>query len=89
MAIAGLIAAPFTFGISLSLTVGGAVLGVGGAATVITANIIKDVHMKTKENDVKDLMAKLKPKDDVIHNLMTQLKEKSSEMTELQGISDV
>lgn len=89
MAGLGVIAAPFTFGLSLGLTVGGAALGIGGAATVITANIIKDTHMKNKENDIKDLMARLKPKDDVIHNLMTQLKEKSSEMRELQGISDV
>lgn len=40
MAIAGLLLAPFTAGVSLGLTVAGAATGVAGAATTLTGNLI-------------------------------------------------
>ena len=42
MILGGILTAPFTAGTSLALTAGGAVAGLGSAATTITASIVRD-----------------------------------------------
>lgn len=81
MAGAGLALAPFTFGWSLGLTVAGAALGVGGAATTVTATIIKDSHLKDIEVKANDIAKEMKKKDDIVHQLMEKLK---ADITELR-----
>lgn len=71
----GVILAPFTVGASLGLTVSGTVIGIGGAATSITAKFIKDAHLKDLTNDARNTGKTLEWKDQVIQGLMKQLKE--------------
>ncbi|KAL9968187.1 hypothetical protein ACROYT_G026530 [Oculina patagonica] len=54
MAIAGLLLAPFTGGLSLGLTVAGAVTGVAGAATTLTANLINKHWDEGEQKKVKE-----------------------------------
>lgn len=53
MILGGLLAAPFTAGASLSLTAGGAVAGLGSAATTITASFIKDLNINASIKDLQ------------------------------------
>ena len=74
MAIGGILAAPFTAGASLALTIGGVATGVAGGATTLTASVIKEQHLKADAEAIKTLVNDLKWMDDIVNAEFTKLK---------------
>jgi ribosomal protein L17 len=79
----GILAAPFTAGASLVLTVGGIAGGVASAGTTITADIIKNGHIQTDSGKIKSTLAHLQPMDKVVNKLITELQAKMLAMRKL------
>ena len=67
MAVGGILAAPFTAGASLALTIGGVATGVASGATTLTASVIKEQHLKADTEDIKKLVDDLKRMDDIVN----------------------
>lgn len=68
-AIGGIVAAPFTAGLSLTLTVGGIAGGVASAATSVIADLAKDSNIKEDEKAIKDGLAELDLEEKTVCNL--------------------
>lgn len=79
----GIIAAPFTAGASLALTVGGIAGGIASAATTLTASIIKDAKIKEKAKEVKQLLDSLEEKDKVVCKIVSELQKKVEKLRSL------
>ena len=74
MAIGGILAAPFTAGASLALTIGGVATGVASGATTLTASVIKEQHLKADAEAIKTLVNDLKWMDDIVNAEFAKLK---------------
>ena len=72
--VGGLIAAPFTAGLSLGLTIGGAAAGVASAATTITASIVQSGHVKADGKAAKELIDGLSEWDKIVHEEMKKFR---------------
>jgi len=92
MAIGGILAAPFTAGASLALTIGGVATGVASGATTLTASVIKEQHLKADAEAIKTLINDLKWMDDIVNAEFAKLKSSiekvrnSYESSEVQSI---
>ena len=73
MAVGGILAAPFTAGASLALTIGGVATGVASGATTLTASVIKEQHLKADTEDIKKLVDDLKWMDDIVNTEFANL----------------
>ena len=74
IAIGGILAAPFTAGTSLALTVGGVATGVASATTTLTATVVKERHLKADVEAIKTLIDDLKGMDDIVNAEFAKLK---------------
>ena len=74
MAIEGILAAPFTAGASLALTIGGVATGVASGATTLTATVVKERHLKADVEAIKTLIDDLKGMDDIVNAEFAKLK---------------
>ena len=73
-AVGGLIFAPITGGLSLGLTIGGAVAGVASAATTITASLVQSGHLKTDGKAAKELIDELSEWDKIVNAEMNKFR---------------
>ncbi|KAJ3266947.1 hypothetical protein HDU77_008292 [Chytriomyces hyalinus] len=71
--IGGIVAAPFTLGMSLGLTIGGLTGGVASAATTATAGIVKNSTLKSDGQKVAQVLEYLRPLDDIVFTLLHKL----------------
>ena len=72
MSIAGLLLAPVTAGVSLGLTVAGAITGVAGSATALTGSLVNDRWDKKKAKKVNETTASLFRATYSLHSLLGQ-----------------
>ena len=94
LGLAGLIAAPFTFGLSLGLTIGGAAVGVAGGAATLTGSLVNQSweHSENKEfqEEVASLrmgVLRLQGFMHLYNNMMVELKEfLETEQGQLQAL---
>jgi len=82
-AIGGVIAAPFTWGLSLALTIGGAAGGVVSAATTITAQMVKDSNLSHDKKMIEEALEKFKVQEKEIGKLLKSIQDNIFEFKEL------
>ncbi|KAI8620562.1 hypothetical protein BC830DRAFT_1098817 [Chytriomyces sp. MP71] len=81
--IGGVLAAPFTMGLSLGLTIGGLSGGVASAATTASAALVKNSSLKTNADRVAALLKELQPMDEIVFALLTRMNELAARMQNL------
>ena len=73
MAIGGILAAPFTAGASLTMTVAAAATGVASGATSLTASVIKEKNLRADVEDINKWINDLKWMDDIVRAKFAKL----------------
>jgi hypothetical protein len=72
-AVAGILAAPFSGGLSIGLTVGGLATGVGSGITSLTAETIKSCGIESTSKDVDEKIKARQTQTKIIEDLLTDV----------------
>ena len=83
-AIAGIILAPFSAGLSLVLTVGGIAGGIAGASTNIIADLAKDRNIRADINKIQAALTRFERQESVIFGLLQQVQNNFNRLRQLK-----